>query len=383
MAADVRAEMRAGEESESAPLRVGVIADMVGLPGGIGRYTTELVAALGRREDIRLVVAAPAAAAALVQRLAGGKLLAQLIVPDRGQLPTAAWERYASGREFRRAGAQVVHGTKHLVPRVALPTVLTVHDVMTITRAHESALPKRLLLPRQYRASLRQADRLVAASAATRDRLRELEPSWDAKTVVAPNGLSRHLLDAPPEPVADLADTRFALVVGDLAPRKNVDLLLNLWGRVARETPDLRLVVLGSPGPHSAETTRRLLDLQARGQARWLQGARDGMLRWCYEHATVVLFPTLEEGFGFPLLEALTFHAPVLASTDPALVEAATGLDGVTHLDATDADAWLQAITRAAAAPRRPWVDPRLPPGSWSWDDNATTLVALYRTLVS
>src|SRR4249919_3605121 len=102
---------RAGEESESAPLRVGVIADMVGQAGGIGRYTTELVAALGRRDDLRLIVAAPAAAAELVQRLAGRSLLAQLIVPDRGQLATATWERYASGRQFRRAGAQIVHGT--------------------------------------------------------------------------------------------------------------------------------------------------------------------------------------------------------------------------------------------------------------------------------
>src|ERR1700693_3105679 len=120
---DMTAGARAGEDAEPAPLRVGVIADMVGHPGGIGRYTTELVAALARRDDVRLIVAAPAAAAELVQRLAGN-LVAQLIVPDRGQLPTAMWERDASGRQSRRAGAQVVHGTKHLVPRVELPTVL-------------------------------------------------------------------------------------------------------------------------------------------------------------------------------------------------------------------------------------------------------------------
>ena len=96
--------------------------------------------------------------------------------------PTAIWERYASGRQFERAGAQLVHGTKHLVPRVRLPTVLTVHDVMTITRADESGRAKRLLLPRQYRASIKQADRLIAASAATRDRLAALDPTWDAKT---------------------------------------------------------------------------------------------------------------------------------------------------------------------------------------------------------
>ncbi len=373
--------MPAGDESD--PLRVGVIADMLGHSGGIGRYTTELVLALGRRDDLRLIVAAPASASELVQRLAADNLETQLLVPDRGQLPTAIWERYASGRQFERAGAQIVHGTKHLVPRVDLPTVLTVHDVMTITRARESGRAKRLLLPRQYRASINQADRLIAASAATRDRLAALDPTWDAKTVIAPNGLSRHLLDVPSEPVPELASTRFALVVGDLAPRKNVGLLLDIWERVDRETPGMRLAVLGSPGPHSDETARRLLDLEARGLATWRRGAQDGMLRWCYEHATVVLFPTFEEGFGFPVLEALTFHAPVLASTDPALIEVAAGLEGVTHLDPADPDAWTAAIRRAAAAPRAPETEPRLPPGRWTWDEHVDRLVAIYRDLVA
>jgi glycosyltransferase involved in cell wall biosynthesis len=369
--------------NESEPLRVGVIADMVGNAGGIGRYTTELIVALGRRDDVRLIIAAPASASELLQRLAAGSLHTQLVVPDRGQLPTALWERYASGRQFARAGAQLVHGTKHLVPRVDLPTVLTVHDVMTITRAHESGRAKRLLLPRQYRTSIEEADLLIAASEATRVQLHELHPGWEKKTVVAPNGLSRHLLDANTEPVPELAGTRFALVVGDLAPRKNVGLLLDIWDRVARESPDLRLVVLGNAGPRSDETARHLLELQSRGLATWLRGARDGMLRWCYQHATVVLFPTFEEGFGFPVLEALTFHAPVLASTAPALIEVATGIAGVKHLDPADADAWLAAITHAATVPRPTGTEPELPSGTTTWDEYVATLVGLYRTLVT
>ena len=62
-----------------------------------------------------------------------------LHVPDGGQLRIALWERYVSGAEFAKAGAQIVHGTKHLVPAVDAADVLTVHDVMTITRAHESS----------------------------------------------------------------------------------------------------------------------------------------------------------------------------------------------------------------------------------------------------
>jgi glycosyltransferase involved in cell wall biosynthesis len=209
-----------------------------------------------------------------------------------------------------------------------------------------------------------------------------LEPSWDAKTVVVSNALSRHLLDVAATPVTGLGGARFALVVGDLAPRKNVAMLLEIWERVAAGSPGLRLVVLGQAGPHSDATAARLRALEARGLACWLDAADDSHLRWCYEHATVVLFPSLEEGFGFPVLEALTFDAPVLASTDPAVVEVAAGREHVTHLDPTDTDAWLRAIVRAAAVGREPVDDPCPPPGATTWDENAAQLVEIYRGLV-
>lgn len=365
------------------PLHVGILADTIGRPGGIGRYTSELVAALGRRDDVRLVVAAPAAAIERVQELAGRNLHASVTIPARSQLGIALWERYRSGPKLVRAGAEIIHGTKHLVPRAATrPTILTVHDLMTITRAHESSMPKRLFLPRQYRASLDQATALISASQSTRDRLIAIDPTWDAKTVVAPNGLSATLVDVVPDPVPGLVDDRFALVVGDLAPRKNVGMLLGIWEQVARAADGFRLVVLGNPGPHSEETTRRLTELEQEGVVVWLRGAGDSALRWCYEHATVVLFPTLEEGFGFPLLEALTFGAPVIASTDPALVEVAAGSEGVAHLDATDSQAWVRAITAAAALPRDPPRPPEAPAGAVTWDENAAMVMSLYRTLL-
>jgi glycosyltransferase involved in cell wall biosynthesis len=367
----------------SSPLHVGILADTIGRPGGIGRYTSELVAALGRRDDVRTIIAAPRAAMDRVHDLAGPNLHATVTIPTESQMGIALWERFRSGRELVKSGAHIVHGTKHLVPRrPSVPTILTVHDLMTITRAHESSMPKRVLLPRQYRASLDQATGLIAASQATRDRLITLDPAWDAKTVVAPNGLSATLVDVAPEPVPKLEGTRFALVVGDLAPRKNIGLLLGIWEQVARETDGFRLVVLGNPGPHSEETTRRLAELDAKGIAIWLRGAGDSALRWCYEHATVVLFPTLEEGFGFPLLEALTFGAPVIASTDPALVEVADGAALVTHLEATDPQAWVRAITQAAAVPRDPPGIPTAPVGAVTWDQNATMVMSLYRALL-
>lgn len=351
-------------------------------PGGIGRYTRELLAALGRRRDVGLVVAAPARARELVTDVGGPSLEALVTVPDTGQLGIALWERYRSHAHFARAGVDLVHGTKHLVPRAAHATVLTVHDVMTLTRAHELRPAKRLLLPAQYRASLRQATRLVAVSAATRDRLAALDAAWAAKAVVVPNGLSHDLLQARSEPVAGLEGSRFALVVGDLSPRKNVGMLLDVWEETSTAAPDLRLAVLGGDGPHSDATRRRLEELEARDRATWVRGASDGQLRWCYEHAAVLLFPSAEEGFGLPVLEALAFGAPVLAGTDPALLEASAGSDRVRHLDPQDRDAWHAAIVAAGAVQRDPPVSPTLPAGASTWDDHAAGVVAVYRQLL-
>ena len=65
----------------SSPLHVGILADTIGRPGGIGRYTSELVAALGRRDDVRMIVAAPTAALDRVHELAGRNLHATVPIP--------------------------------------------------------------------------------------------------------------------------------------------------------------------------------------------------------------------------------------------------------------------------------------------------------------
>ena len=358
-----------------------MLADTVVRPGGIGRYTRELLGALGRRTDVRLLVAAPADAADAVARLAGPTLIDHIVIPGSRQLSISLWERHRAGAALQRGGAELVHGTKHLVPRGPMPSVLTVHDLMTITRADENSLPKRVLLPREFRASLRQATRLAAVSQATAAGIAAIDPSWSAKTVVVLNGLSRGLLEAEPDPLPDIGDRRFALVVGDLSPRKNVAMLLDIWPTVAAIDPDLLLLVVGHDGPHSEATRARLAELEALGIARWVQGAGDEHLRWCYEHATIVLFPTLEEGFGLPLIEALAFHAPVIASTDPALVEVGAGAAGVRHLDPGDRDAWREAVLTAAAVPRPAPTPPTLE-GHATWDDHAEGMVALYREVV-
>jgi glycosyltransferase involved in cell wall biosynthesis len=336
-----------------APVRVGVLATALHGGGGMARYARELLGALGARDDVELVVVVPAGEEDTV--VDAPNVRDVLTLRGRGTIGRGLDERYGIGRRLERAGVEVVHGTKHLVPRTRLPSVLTVQDLILLTWRSTFPGPKALLLPRQYRASIRDATVLVAVTEATRTRLGALEPGLLDKTVLVPNGLSVPLLEVEPEPVPATVGRPFALVVGDLSARKNVELLLGLWEDGLGEESGLLLVVVGPAGWKSDGTRARLTALAQRGLAVWAQDAPDAQLRWCYEHASVLLMPSFEEGFGLPIIEGRAFGTPVVASDDPALVEVGGGR--VTHLDPRDRAAWRAAVvaasgrTRVASAP--------------------------------
>ena len=364
----------------SAALRVAVLADTIEGPGGMGRYARELVGALARRDDVELVVVAPPEARERVASLPSERTVRFLPLPGRGQVADALWERLRLGRPLRAGGVDVVHGTKHLLPRTRLPCVLTVHDLTVLSRPAEAGRLRRLLLPSQYRSALDRAEALLAVSAATRDRLADFDAGWRAKAEAVPNGVSSDLTLLHPEPVAGLAGVPFALVVGDLSPRKNVDVLAAVWDDVHRETGAI-LVLAGAGGEKGPELTRRLDDLESRGRARRLGAVPGPELRWCYENCRVVLFPSIEEGFGFPVLEARTFGAPVVASTDRALVEAAAGT--AVHVDPYDRQGWRDATVKALAEGRGV-ASGHGPAGAAmpTWDEHAAGAVRLYRKVL-
>lgn len=360
------------------PLRVGILADTVDLPGGIGRYVREVLGALGRRTDVRVAALTTAGGTNSVTRLAADALDALIVAPRSDQISLALWDRYRSGRAFERAGAEVIIGTKHLLPRTGLPTLLVVHDVLTITRAKENALAKRVLLPRQFRRSLTDASQLLAESRATRTRLGRLDPGWMAKCSVVPLGTGTELMSLDPEAPSVVGDRRFVLVVGDLSPRKNVGLLTRLWK--AGPPDDLTLVVVGPDSGLESPVRTELLELERAGVVVWIRGAGDAVLRWCYERCAVMVFPTFEEGFGLPLLEAMTFGAPVVASTDLALREISNGDPSVMHVAADDDAGWRRAIVETSGI-RRSHRPPELPRNAITWDEHTDRLLGRARAL--
>lgn len=337
--------------------------------GGMVRYVVELARELAMRPDVQLTVLTTAPTRTFFTSLLGSEeqvlTLPGLPTPVRSLL-----ERSGLGVPAFRRGFDVVHGSKHLLPVTGRARkVLTVHDLLPIDRPQDFTPLKRWALVPPYRSSLRAADVLVCVSAATRARLLVDQPQVAPRTAVVPLAVSSDLSGATSRPVEGLAGTRFALVVGDASPRKNLRHVFLAWKQVVARDPGAVLVVVGPSGWGVDERGDAYFSLLAAGAVRPLGHVGDDQLRWCYENARVVACPSLLEGFGLPSVEALHFGAPLITSTDPALVEASG--DRAEHLSATDVPAWADSLLRAMTRPRA-----HVSPGrSRTWGDVAEETV--------
>lgn len=356
-------------------LRWLLLADHVpeaGRGGGMVRYVVELAGALGRRDDVHLTVTSAPAASPFFTDLLGADSVRTV-----ASMPTFArslMDRYA-GPLLEAGGPQdVVHGAKHLVPvRSRALRLLTVHDMLPFDRPQDFGRSKRLLLRQPYLASLRSAEALVCVSEATRARLGRQLPEAAARADVVPLAVSSALRTAVPEEVPELLGRAFAIVVGDSSPRKNVALVVDCWEEVVARVPGAVLALAGPPAWAASSHGSAFRRLQASGHVVVLGRTSDERLRWCYENAAVALCPSRLEGFGLPAVEATAFGAPLITSTDAALVEVSG--DRALHLDPDAPRDWADAIVRTWAAGRRPLGTPT----ARSWDEVADETVAAVR----
>lgn len=316
-----------------------------GQRGGMVRYVVQFARAISTHPEVELHVVADPAAAGFWEPIVGDP---QRIHPMR-PAPAAAQallERRGLGSPAFSQPFDVVHGAKHILPRHPRGAgLLTVHDFLPLDRPGDFGRLKRQLLPGPYLDSIRGASALVCVSEATRDRLSCYVPEARPKAHVVPLA-GGTLVGVAGEPVAQLADIPFALVVGDDSARKNLHLLVELWPSVTQRHPEAVLVIVGPPS-WKDERTRP----DPRGVRR-LGFLSDAELAWAYRNARVVLCPSVLEGFGLPAREALDLGAQVITSEDPALCEVSGS--GAVHVAATDAQRWTAAIAAAFDAPKPP-----------------------------
>jgi glycosyltransferase involved in cell wall biosynthesis len=242
-------------------------------------------------------------------------------VPDFGAhvrvaVSSAPWlggarERRQLAAEARAWRAEAFYSIFPPIAVDGLPSLVTIFDC--IPWSHPHLLPPRVV--RAFRAAskraLANADRVVAISNATAAQVERWFPAAAGKVSVAPCGLSREL-----EPAGLERDggREGVLFVGTIEPRKNVPLIV----RAARALPQIPFTIVGKPGWGSYDLAT---DVKGLPNVTWLSRVEDEELRRLYRQAAVLVYPSVVEGFGLPVLEAIASGVLPIVSTASALVE--------------------------------------------------------------
>ena len=165
---------------------------------------------------------------------------------------------------------------------------------------------------------LERCDAVICISQTTRDDLSRFHPGLDKSISVIPLGVGERFFESRPTRIPRLPE-RYLLYVGNRHRHKNVDLLLQAFAEVSEQDADLHLVLAGA---HLADENARR---RARDRGRTLRlKVSDRALPWLYRRAEAFVFPSLYEGFGLPVLEAMAAGCPVAVSDADALLEVAS-----------------------------------------------------------
>jgi glycosyltransferase involved in cell wall biosynthesis len=244
------------------------------------------------------------------------------------------WHLLAA-RAANRACAVFLSSNSYLTGAfLHIPTVPIVYDLTTFERAmrpnRRSTVIERLTLG----PTVRRSAALLAISQATADALTSHFPAAAGRTVVAPLGVATGLGgELDPAAAAELPAAGFVLAVGTLEPRKNLPRLVAAYGSLEEELQRRHpLVVVGALGWETGET---LSALRALGDRCTMLGhVSDAALAELYRRCAVFCYPSLGEGFGLPVLEAMAAGAAVLTSNLSSLPE--VGGDAVEYVDPRD-----------------------------------------------
>jgi glycosyltransferase involved in cell wall biosynthesis len=361
------------------PIRVALDAHVVGRrKTGNETYVVNLGSALASRSDVETLAYVDAGtlwpAGMLSPRLRPLRLRApQLRIPV--ELPYRA----------RADRAHLLH-VQYVAPLVRLPVVTAIHDVSFEDLPGLFSWPTTWRLRTSIRLSARRSAAVVTLSEFTRTRLLHHYGLKPERVIVAPAGVSSRWTRLPPTEVASRLEgldlpPRFVLAVGNLHPRKNIPRLIRSVDRLRRAgLDDVGLVVAGQPGWRADEVHEAIADVGGADWVRLTGYVTDPILEALYNEALVVAYPSLYEGFGLPVAEALAIGAVVVASDSTSIPEVAG--DAAVLVDPNDDDALTrgieQAATDASLRARLAEAGPRRAAGL-TWEACAEATVRAYR----
>lgn len=360
---------------------------------GIARYLTSLYRCVRAAEGVSVNYVLPGKSSSVPPTGArqGGSLNSLLSLPPKlvYALRSMHWMVYEKFLAYlaRRDRMDIVHESFYFpaqMGRVDVPQVFTLHDLSLMKFSQTHSRDRQMFFNRFFEDRLPEADHVIVPSEYVKTELCELCAYDENRVTVIPEGVDAHFAPRPLELVAHAVrdfglPSDYLLFVGTLEPRKNLGTLLNALSRCRSELP---LVLVGWSGWGDSYFQGELKRLGLEGRVFFPGYVDDAQLALLYSGAVAFLYPSLYEGFGLPVLEAMACGCPVVCSNAASIPEVA----GASALlaDPSDIDAWAHAIDKIAfdSTLRTALIDGGLLRAStFSWQNTADQTLNLFHQL--
>ncbi len=370
-----------------------VVLDATAIPadrGGVGRYVDELLPALARTGLDLVVVAQVRDAELLADAVPSAEVV---LAPARlaSRAVRLTWEQTRLPALVRAVRGDVLHCPHYTMPRRAgVPVVVTLHDATFFSDPELHSPVKSRFFRGATRVAVRQAAALVVPSEATGSEVRRFTGGEPERFHVAYHGVDAATFhpveDTERTRVAaslDLEDAPYVAFLGTLEPRKNVPALIRGWVAAVADRPEPPALVLAGGRGWDDE-----VDPAIAAVPDHLTVVRPGYLPFddlagLLAGAVVVAYPSLGEGFGLPVLEAMACGAPVLTTRRLSLPE--VGGDAVAYCEPDDAAIAAGLTELLDDAGRRAVLsrDAVVRAAGFTWDASARVHLAAYEAAVA
>ena len=381
-------------KTEHNPIEIGLIAyGLDRAPGGIGRYTEELMRALQRRELNLTILYAGKKQHIPQKEDVGDKQASRVIeLPKAGLLPALlTLGQVEIGWVGKRKQLGLIHDPTGVMPLFLTGSrrVATIHDVIPYIYPETSTKLDKLIYHYWLPLAVRRLDAIITDSQQSkRDIIFYLRVKEEKVFVIpcAANARYRPLTTREIQSALARYDINFPyiLYVGSLESRKNLPRLLEAYARARQNVPQWKLVIVGARKWKFTPIFETVQRLGLEPHVHFTGYVEEEDLPAVYNGADLFVFPSLYEGFGLPVLEAMASGTPVITSNCSSLPEVAG--DAAILIDPYDVDAIAEAMQQvllnpSLAASLR--VKGLAHAKKFSWERTAQETIAVYERVLA
>jgi len=242
------------------------------------------------------------------------------------------WRSYSMTGDLIKTGVDIYHGISNEIPfnfrHPGIKTVVTIHDLIFLKHTDQYPWVDRQIYAIKTKYATKHADAIIAVSQETKRDLIEMYGVPEKKITVIYQSVAENFYHKASEEVHTAVvnkyklPAKYILNVGSFFPRKNQIQLIEAFDKIKSQIAE-DLVLVGSSGNILPEVRKILIEKKLEGRVHIITDVSNDDLPAVYQSANVFVFPSLFEGFGMPVLEALFSGAPVIASRGGAIEEAA------------------------------------------------------------